>query len=92
LRAMPSAGEREQPRGRGSAVEVVGRAWLEQSPNGPVSRDTGDMSRTARGAATTVALEDSSRYQELVRVAGESLGRALARRVLGLPEPTREAP
>lgn len=91
MRLEPTGG-RDQARGRGSAVFVVGRGWLAAEPNGVVSRDTGDMTRAARVAFTPSAVSDSAHHRATVRSAAEALGRAIARRVLGLPEPTHEAP
>jgi hypothetical protein len=91
IRAMASSAG-EQPLGRGSVVSVVGRAWVEEIQNGPVSRDTGDMTRSARGAAVPTEVVDAGRNRALILSAARSLGRALARRALGLPEPSGDMP
>ena len=81
-----------QPFARGVSLSVVARGWVEQSPAGAPSRDTGDVRRTARAAVVPEGAADSIRHGDELRAAGERVGRALAARVLGLPEPADEAP
>lgn len=78
------------PLARGSAVGVVGRAWVEQAPRQPRSRDTGNVRRVEHYASAVDAREEQLRYAEAVRAAAHSLGEALGRRILGEPEPTLE--
>lgn len=73
----------EQPRAQGSEVWVTGRAWVERA--GAVSRDTGDVRRSARGASALTSVSDTQRYRALVVAAAEELGAALSERILGLP-------
>lgn len=87
-----STGNDETPLARGSALAVVGRAWVEEEPGAPPTRDTGDMRRSARVAAHPDPLGEGRRNEEAVSAAARRLGRALARRVLGYPEPADEAP
>ena len=78
------------PLARGSAVAVVGRAWVSDSPGSEPSRDTGNMRRAERYASTADPRREASRYDDAIRSAADELGHALARRVLGLPEPAVE--
>jgi len=81
----------DAPLARGSAVAVVGRAWVESQPDAPPERDTGDTRRSERIAVGQSAAGDSLFHDEALRAAGRRLGRALAKRVLGEPEPADEA-
>ena len=81
-----------QPFSRGVSLSVVARGWVEQSPAGAPSRDTGDVRRTARAAVVPEGPADSIRHGDELKAAGERVGRALAARVLGMPEPADEAP
>jgi hypothetical protein len=87
-----STGNGPEPLARGSAIGVVGRAWVEERPGAPPSRDTGDMRRAERVAAAEDALRDGRRNEAAITAAARRLGRALARRILGYPEPADEAP
>jgi hypothetical protein len=51
------------------------------------SLDTGDFSRAAQFAAGATPSADAELRSRAVRDAARSLGRALGRAVLGLPEP-----
>jgi len=75
------------PLARGSEVVVVGRARVIETVDGAASLDTGDMSRAAQFAAGTSPSADAAARSRAVRDAAQSLGRALGRAVLGLPEP-----
>jgi hypothetical protein len=75
------------PLARGSEVVVVGRARVIESVDGATTLDTGDMSRAAQFAAGTSPSADAAARSRAVRDAAQSLGRALGRAVLGLPEP-----
>lgn len=80
-----------QPRSRGSSVSVTGRGWVEYA-EGTVYRDTGDLNRVARVAAGAALPDDVAVHRAATRTAAENLGRGIARRVLGLPGPSRELP
>jgi hypothetical protein len=75
------------PLARGSEIVVVGRALVYRAPNTPAALDTGDMSRSAQFASGTTAAADAAARSRAVRDAARSLGKALGRAVLGLPEP-----
>jgi len=75
------------PLARGSEVVVVGRARVIETADGAASLDTGDMSRAAQFSAGTSASADAAARSRAVRDAAQSLGKALGRAVLGLPEP-----
>jgi hypothetical protein len=75
------------PLARGSEIVVVGRALVYENPESPARLDTGDMSRAAQYAAGASPSADAAARSRAVRDAARSLGKALARAVLGLPEP-----
>lgn len=75
------------PLARGSAVGVVARAWVEDAPDSAPSRDTGDLRRVERYATQGDPRVESLRNDEAVRAAARRVGAALARQVLGEPEP-----
>jgi len=80
----------DEPLARGSSVGVVGRGWIEESKGGPPSRDTGDVRRAAHFASAETVANDALRYDDAVREAARAVGQAIARRVLGEPEPSVE--
>ncbi|MGC4091456.1 MAG: hypothetical protein QM756_26975 [Polyangiaceae bacterium] len=89
--SAPLAGDL-QPFARGTSVRVVGRGWVEATRGAPTSRDTGDVSRVARTAATQSGAADSTHHDAQVRAAAERTGRAIVAIALGLPEPQNELP
>ena len=90
IAATPLAG-RDVPLARGTSVAVVGRARLLESPGVAAARDTGDLRRAERFAASSDRHAEAAVRQQAVRSAARRLGRALARRILGQPEPDTEA-
>jgi hypothetical protein len=78
------------PLARGSTVGVVGRAWVEEGPGQEPARDSGDLRRVEWISSGATASDDASRHNAALNNAGRRLGRALARRVLGEPEPAVE--
>jgi hypothetical protein len=83
VRSMGNA----SPLARGSEVVVVGRALVRDKPEAAARIDTGDMSRAAQYAAGGTPSADAAARSRAVRDASRSLGKALGRVVLGLPEP-----
>lgn len=77
----------ERPLARGSEIVVVGRAQVFQSEGAAVVVDTGDLSRAAQFASGASPSADAARRARAVRDAARTLGKALGRAVLGLPEP-----
>ena len=75
------------PLARGTEIIVVGRAHGLERPGAAPSRDTGDMSRDAQYAAGSSPAADNAARSRAVRDAARSLGKALGRALLGLPEP-----
>jgi hypothetical protein len=75
------------PLARGSELAVVGRAYVLERADAKPSRDTGDLSRSVQFAAGTTPSADAASRSRAVRDAARSLGKALGRAVLGLPEP-----
>ena len=78
------------PLARGSAVGVVGRAWIEESAGAQRARDSGDLRRAEWISSGANAENDAMRHDGALRVAARRLGRSLAQRVLGNPEPALE--
>ena len=76
------------PLARGSEVVVVGRAQIIEVSEASPGLDTGDMSRAAQFAAGSTPSADAAARSRAVRDAARSLGKALGRAVLGLPEPS----
>jgi hypothetical protein len=77
-----------QPLARGSELAVVGRAYVLERADAAPSRDTGDFSRSVQFAAGTTPSADAASRSRAVRDAARSLGKALGRALLGLPEPS----
>jgi hypothetical protein len=75
------------PLARGSEIVVVARARVLERADAAPSRDSGDMSRAAQFASGTSPSADAAARSRAVRDAARSVGRALARALLGLPEP-----
>lgn len=75
------------PLARGSEIVVTGRARVVPSAEAAPTVDTGDMSRASMFAAGATPGADAELRSRAVRDAARSLGRALGRAVLGLPEP-----
>ncbi len=75
------------PLARGSEIVVVGRALVLARADAAPSRDTGDMSRAAQFAAGATPSADAAARSRAVRDAARSVGQALGRALLGLPEP-----
>jgi hypothetical protein len=86
--AQPGAGA--MPLARGENIGVVGRAWVQGAPGAEPTRDTGDVRRVEHAAGEQDPRVDALARDGSVRAAAGELGRALARRVLGEPEPTVE--
>jgi len=84
VRSMSNAG----PLARGAEVVVVGRALVRDKPEAAARIDTGDMSRAAQYAAGSSPSADAAARSRAVRDAARSLGKALGRVVLGMPEPS----
>ncbi|HVY27420.1 MAG TPA: hypothetical protein VHB79_12770 [Polyangiaceae bacterium] len=83
VRSMSSAG----PLARGAEVVVVGRALVRDKREAAARVDTGDMSRASQYAAGGTPSADAAARSRAVRDAARSLGKALGRVVLGMPEP-----
>jgi len=82
-------GEGALAQARGSLVAVTARAWIEEGPHQRPLRDTGDVRRTAMHASGS-GLIDVDRRETALRVAGQAVGAALGRRVVGEVEPKDE--
>ncbi len=75
------------PLARGSEIVVVGRAVVLERADAAPSRDTGDLSRAAQFASGATPSADAAARSRAVRDAARSVGKALGRALLGLPEP-----
>ena len=80
----------QSPLGRGSDVGVTARAWVEEREGAPPSRDTGDVRRVETVAQAADTVSSSLAAGDAIRAAARRLGRALALRALGMPEPSIE--
>jgi hypothetical protein len=78
------------PVGRGSDVGVTAHAWVEEREGSPASRDTGDVRRVETVAQGTDSAASSVAAGDAVRASARRVGRALALRALGIPEPSIE--
>jgi hypothetical protein len=78
----------DMPLARGSEIVVVGRATIVAAPEAAPSFDTGDISRSAQFAAGVSPTADAAARSRAVRDAARSVGKALGRAILGLPEPS----
>jgi hypothetical protein len=75
------------PMGSGSAVGVVGRAWVLPSPGAGPANPTGDVRRVEYVGQGSEAMVAEYAYASAVRSAARRVGEALARRILGVAEP-----
>jgi hypothetical protein len=80
----------ETPLARGSAVGVIGRGWVEESAGAGRVRDSGDVRRVEWISSGNSPSNDATRHDGALRVAARRLGRSLAERILGEPEPALE--
>jgi hypothetical protein len=80
----------DTPLARGSSVGILGRAWVEEGPGGDRVRDSGDLRRVEWVSSGPNSANDAVRHDSAQRLAGRRLGRSLALRVLGEPEPAVE--
>ena len=85
--AATGPSEAAVPLARGSAVGVVGRVWVLSSAGAPPANDTGDVRRVEYVAQSSEPVTSRFAYASAVRSAARKLGEALARRILGSPEP-----
>jgi hypothetical protein len=81
----PTSTER-LPLARGSAVGVLGRAWVVEAPGQEPSRDTGDIRRVEHYRNEDEIAPEVIRHGEALHAAARQLGKALARRILGEPD------
>ena len=86
----PPPGEDRRPVARGLAMAVTARAWVVESAGGEPAVDTGDIRRIGNAATQAGPLENAQQRALAVRAAGRQTGEALARRILGDPEPSVE--
>jgi hypothetical protein len=87
ISARALGGDGVAPAARGSNVAVTGRAWVLEAREGPSTRDTGDIRRSARHAAGPDTLRESLAHDAALEAAARELGASLARAALGVPEP-----
>ena len=80
-----------QPRASGMSIALTVRGRLFRGETGDPSLDTGDLRRSVQVSGDSDPRADSSAYDVALRSAGERAGRAVARIILGIPEPNDEA-
>jgi hypothetical protein len=85
-----SGPEQSIPLARGSAVGVVARAWVIESPGKAPANETGDIRRVEYVGQGSEPMASEYAYASAVRSAGRRVGEALARRILGAAEPGTE--
>lgn len=83
LGALPGS---SGPLARGTRIGVLGRAWVERTPDGPRERDTGDVRAVEVMAVEGDARLEALRRDDASRAAARRLGERLARRLLGEPD------
>lgn len=94
-RVDPTGGPGD-PRGRGVRVTVTGRARLlangpdRQEGQGGAGQGTGEVRASEVVSSGGDAVRFSSTREDAVRLAAMRLGERLARRILGLPDPSDE--
>jgi hypothetical protein len=86
IQALPG----QTPLGRGSDFGVTARAWVEEREGSPASRDTGDVRRVETVAQGADSVSSALAATDAIRASARQVGRALALRVLGIPEPSIE--
>jgi hypothetical protein len=88
--ALPATSDRSVS-SRGAAVAVTARGWVVEQAGARPTRDTGDVRRVVTFAHSDDPRLDALARGGAVRSAGNEAGEALARRVLGEPEPPFES-
>jgi hypothetical protein len=84
VRSVPSSDG--TPLARGSELTLSGRAWILDRAGGKARGDTGPVAITTAFASGVDESTDRQRRDGALRRAARQLGRALARRALGVPE------
>jgi hypothetical protein len=84
---MPAGDSLTPTTSRGAGLAVVARGWVVEHPGASPSRDTTNVRRQATYAHAPGAVVDAIVRREALRAAGMETGRALARWVLGEPQP-----
>jgi hypothetical protein len=85
--AAVASGSASVPSARGSAIGVVARAWILESPGTPPVSETGDVRRVEYVGQGSEPLAAEFAYSSAVKSAARRVGEALARRLLGTAEP-----
>jgi hypothetical protein len=83
IRSAPSSDD--TPLAQGSELTLSGRAWILDRAGGPARGDTGPVAVTTAFASGIDESSDRQRRDGALRQAARQLGRALARRALGVP-------
>jgi hypothetical protein len=81
-----------RPAAGGMSIAVVVRARVFGADSPESLRDSGDLRRAAQAAGDADPRLDGAAYDLALRAAAERAGRAAARAVTGIPEPSDEAP
>jgi hypothetical protein len=78
------------PLARASAVGVTARGWIEEQAGASPERDSGDVRRVESVSQNGEALASQVAFDDAARAAARLAGEAVARRVLGIVEPSVE--
>ena len=84
--------ESGQPRAGGMSIALTVRGRLFRAEGQEPSFDSGDLRRAAQVSGDADPRVDGAAYDQALRAAAERAGRAVARSLLGIPEPADEAP
>lgn len=84
--------ESGQPRAGGMSIAITVRGRLFRAERQEPSFDSGDLRRSAQLSGDADPRVDGAAYDQALRAAAERAGRAVARTLLGIPEPADEAP
>jgi hypothetical protein len=76
------------PLGRASAIGVSGHAWIVEREGAEPSSDTGDVRRVETVAQGDSPIGGDAAVDQAATSAARALGEALARRALGIAEPS----
>lgn len=80
----------ETPLGRGSNLGVTARAWVEEREGSTASLDTGDVRRVETVAQGADSVGSGLAASDAIRASARRVGRALALRILRVPEASIE--
>jgi hypothetical protein len=80
----------ETPLGRGASLGVTARAWVEEREGSPAGLDTGDIRRVETVGQGADSVASGLAAIDAIRASARRVGRALALRILRMPEASIE--